>query len=142
MALHNGLNDPGDGMLSEINMTPLVDVMLVLLIIFMLTVPVLTQAVRLDLPQASTTPATARPDTVTLAVDRAGQAFWNGEAVDTATLGARLAELARRQPDADVQLRADRHTEYQHVMAVMAAAQKNGVDRISFITRPDAGAGG
>jgi biopolymer transport protein ExbD len=137
MALRNGLDEAGDGMLSEINMTPLVDVMLVLLIIFMLTVPVLTQAVRLDLPRATAGPATARPDAVTLSVDRAGSVFWNGEALDSTALAARLAELARRGPDTDVQLRADRHTEYQHVMAVMAAAQRNGIDRISFITQPD-----
>jgi len=136
MALHNGLDGAGDGMLSEINMTPLVDVMLVLLSIFMLTMPVLTQAVRLDLPRATAAPATARPDTVTLSVDRAGSVFWNGERLDGTALAGRLAELARRRPDADVQLRADKHTEYQHVMAVMAAAQGNGIDRINFITQP------
>jgi biopolymer transport protein ExbD len=138
MALHGGLNDSGDGMLSEINMTPLVDVMLVLLIIFMLTVPVLTQAVSLDLPKASAAPGTARPDTVTLSIDKAGQVFWNSLPVDATTLATRLNTLAQKQANADVQLRADRHTEYQHVMAVMAAAQKNGVDHISFITQPEA----
>jgi biopolymer transport protein ExbD len=138
MALHKGLQDTEDGMLSEINMTPMVDVMLVLLIIFMLTVPVLTHAVRLDLPQSSATPARTRPDTVTLSVDRAGKVFWNGAQVDAAALGAHLAALAHTAPNADVQLRADRHTEYQHVMAVMAAAERNGITSISFITEPDA----
>lgn len=138
MALHKERNTHGDDMLSEINMTPLVDVMLVLLIIFMLTVPVLTQAVRLDLPQAAAPRATPTPDTVNVSIDRSGQVFWNGGAVDAATLAARLSALARAQPDADVQVRADRHTEYQHVMAVMATAQKSGVDRLSFLTRPEA----
>jgi biopolymer transport protein ExbD len=136
MALHGGLNNE-DGMLSEINMTPLVDVMLVLLIIFMLTIPVLTQAVKLDLPQASAAPSDSKADTVTLSIDRSGQAFWGTTPVDAAALASRLADLARANRNAEVQLRADRHTEYRYVMAVMASAQKNGVDHINFITQQE-----
>ncbi|MBV8047860.1 MAG: biopolymer transporter ExbD [Paludibacterium sp.] len=137
MAFKNGLQTPPDGILSEINMTPLVDVMLVLLIVFMLTVPVLTHAVRLDLPRASAAPASPDAHTTTLSIDRAGQVYWDQTPLPQSVLSQRLSALARAHPDAEVRIRGDRRVEYQHVMTVMALAQKSGLSRLSFLTEPD-----
>ncbi|TDR82845.1 ExbD/TolR family protein [Paludibacterium purpuratum] len=135
MAFKNGLQS-SDDILSEINMTPLVDVMLVLLIIFMLTVPVLTHSIRVDLPRASATQAAENAHAITLSVDRSGTVFWGQAALDRAALAQRLAALARANPQAEVRIRGDRRVEYQHVLAVMALAQKSGLSQLSFITEP------
>jgi biopolymer transport protein ExbD len=125
-----------DTVLSEINMTPLVDVMLVLLIIFILTVPVLTHAVRLDLPRASSAPAPTRPQTVTLSVRRDGSLAWNEDSIAPAALEARLAAMARQADQPEIQIRGDRKAEYEAVLRVMAAAQRAGIARLGFVTEP------
>ena len=125
-----------DGMMSEINMTPLVDVMLVLLIIFIITIPVIHHSVKLDLPQASNQPNEVKPETVDLSIDVDGKVFWNGTAVATDDLPKRMAEAAQRRPQPELHLRADRKTPYERVVQVMAAAQSGGLDKIGFVTEP------
>ncbi len=122
--------------LSEINVTPLVDVMLVLLVIFMLTAPFMASSLRLELPRAAATPASASSSALRLEVDAAGQVQLNGLAVDPAQLAQRLAEAAAAQPDAEVQLRADQAVPYGRVVALMDAAHQAGLSRIAFVAQP------
>lgn len=135
MAFGRGLDDDNE-VVSEINMTPLVDVMLVLLIIFILTVPVLTHSVNLDLPRAENAPTVTRADTVVLAVTADGQVHWNQDPVDGVALGQRLAGAAAALPQPEVHIRGDRHVDYEKVLAVMAAAQRAGIARLGFVTEP------
>jgi len=123
--------------MAEINTTPLVDVMLVLLVIFIITAPLLTHAIRLELPnaQAPATPETV--ETITLSIDADGALFWNDAPVgDLAALHERLAQAAGRQPAPELQLRADAQVRYQRIAEVMSAAQQAGVTRIGFVTDP------
>jgi biopolymer transport protein ExbD len=135
MAFGGGL-DNGDDMVSDINMTPLVDVMLVLLIIFIITVPVLTHSVKLDLPRADNTPNLVKPDTVHLSVTVDGAIHWNEEVVTPAQLDARLESAAHREPQPDVFIRGDRKVDYERVAQVMAAVQRAGVLKLGFVTEP------
>ncbi|CAG4885342.1 Biopolymer transport protein exbD1 [Georgfuchsia toluolica] len=123
--------------LADINMVPLIDVMLVLLIIFMVTAPLLTHAVKIDLPQASSQPNQTKPDKIELAIDAAGVLFWNGGPLPRAELNARLAQAAQQQPKPELHLRADRTTQYQTIAEVMSAAARVGVTKIGFVTEPD-----
>ena len=122
--------------LTEINMVPLIDVMLVLLIIFMVTAPLLTHAVKVDLPKAASGPNITRPDNVQLAIDRGGQMYWNGAAVDTAQFVARAKATAALEPQPELHIRADRETRYQVLADVMAEAQRVKLQRVGFITDP------
>ena len=124
--------------MAEINMIPLIDVMLVLLVIFIITAPLLTHAVKIELPKASSQPNNTLPENIQLGVKANGEVYWNGERVDTATLGARMAASARLEPQPEVHLRADRTTEYQKVAEVMSAAAKAGLVKIGFVTEPAA----
>ncbi len=124
--------------MADINVTPMVDVMLVLLVIFIITAPLFTHAVKLDLPTAQSAPAPEKPETVTLAINAAGEVFWNDAPVTQADLPARMAEAARRQPQPDLQLRADKSTRYEVIAQVMAAAQNNGLTKLGFVTEPNA----
>jgi biopolymer transport protein ExbD len=122
--------------LAEINMVPLIDVMLVLLIIFMVTAPLLTHAVKVDLPKAASAALQARPDNVQLAIDASGQIFWNGENVDAAQFADRLKASAERQPPPELHIHAERTTPYEKVAQVMSEAARLGLTRIGFITDP------
>ena len=122
--------------LAEINMVPLIDVMLVLLIIFMVTAPLLTHAVKVDLPKASSSANLTKPDNVQLAIDADNQIFWNGEPVDTAQLGDRLKAAGAQQPQPELHIRAERTATYEKVAQVMSEAARNGLTRIGFITDP------
>ena len=122
--------------LSEINVTPLVDVMLVLLVIFMLTAPLLTSAIRLDLPQAEAVQSGQAPQSVTVAMDAKGQMFFNDKPVNAATLAQQFEATARRSPDTEVQLRVDEAVPYGQVVVLMGAAQKAGLSRIGFVAQP------
>ena len=135
MAFGGGPED-SDDVVSEINMTPLVDVMLVLLIIFILTVPVLTHSVKLDLPRADNTPNLVKPDTVNLSVTVDGAIHWNEEMINEAQLDARLEAAARQQPQPEIFIRGDRKVEYENVARVMAAVQRSGVLKLGFVTEP------
>ncbi|MEJ7931288.1 biopolymer transporter ExbD [Ramlibacter sp. AN1015] len=131
-----GTQDDTDEVMNEINMTPLVDVMLVLLIIFIITVPVMKHAVQVDLPQASSERQPERPDAVLLSVDAQGRYFLNEAAVQDAQLGALLAEQAAREPQPDLHLRGDKNARYERVAQALAAAQQAGLRRIGFVTEP------
>ena len=122
--------------LAEINMVPLIDVMLVLLIIFMVTAPLLTHAVKVDLPRASSAPNLTKPDNVQLAIDAANQIFWNGEPVAPEQLAQHLAAASARQPQPELHIRAERTTPYEKVAQVMSEASRHGLVRIGFITDP------
>ncbi|TVT60669.1 MAG: biopolymer transporter ExbD [Azoarcus sp. PHD] len=121
---------------SEINMVPLIDVMLVLLIVFMITAPLLTHSVKIDLPQASSAPNTEKPDTVTLALDANGGLFWNDAPMPDADLAPRLQAAAALSPQPELHLRADQNTRYQVLAEVMSAAREAGIEKMGFITIP------
>jgi biopolymer transport protein ExbD len=123
-------------MMSDINVTPMVDVMLVLLVIFIITAPMFTHAIKLDLPRAQAAAAQAQAGTVSIAVDAAGIVYWNAAAVDAAALDARMADAAKQSPQPELQLRADKNTRYEVVAQVMAAAQAQGLSRLGFVTEP------
>ncbi len=125
--------------MSEINIVPLVDVMMVLLVIFLVTAPLLSDAVRIDLPKAASAPLVQKPDTITLAIDDRGQTFWNGRLVDAAALEQQLAVAGRQQPQPELQLRADARTPYQRLAEIMSAAARVGIGRIGFVTDPSGG---
>ena len=131
-----GTQDDADEVMNEINMTPLVDVMLVLLIIFIITVPVMKHAVNIDLPKATSTPQDAKPETIRLSVDAQGQYFWNEQAVGDADLQPRLEAEARREPQPELHLRGDKDARYERVAQALAAAQRSGLRKIGFITEP------
>ena len=122
--------------MAEINMIPLIDVMLVLLVIFIITAPLLTHAVKIELPKASSQPNVTKPQNIQLGIKAAGAVHWNGEVVDKPTLAARMAAAAKLDPQPEVHLRADRTTEYQKVAEVMAAAARAGLAKIGFVTEP------
>lgn len=133
-----GFSQEGRGApMSEINMVPLIDVMLVLLIVFMITAPLLTHAVKIDLPTASSAASNEKPETVTLAIDGAGTMYWNDRPVADAELDARLAEAAAKPVQPELHLRADRETRYQKVAQVMSAARAAGIEKMGFITVPE-----
>ena len=126
----SGVSQP----MAEINTTPLVDVMLVLLVIFIITAPLFHQAVPIDLPQVSASKLDDKPEVIQLAVDADGKIFWNGEAIARAELDQRLAAAAVRQPE--LHLRADRGVRYEKVADVLAAAQHAKISKIAFLTQP------
>ncbi len=130
------LDGDDDEVMSEINMTPLVDVMLVLLIIFIITIPVINHAVKIDLPRATNQPNDAKPQSINVSIDAQGKVFWNQAEVDQATLESNIALAAQQQPQPELHLRADREVRYERVAEVMAAAQHGGLGKIGFITEP------
>jgi biopolymer transport protein ExbD len=131
------LSDSDDDFNPEINTTPLVDVMLVLLIIFIITIPVINQSVKIDLPKASSQPQDLKPDNINLDIDAQGQIYWNREAIDASQLQIRIATAAQKTPQPELHLRAERTTQYEKVAQVMAAAQMGGLGKIGFITEPE-----
>ena len=119
--------------MSDINMTPLIDVMLVLVVIFIITAPLLASSIKLDLPKTqAATPGNA-PKFVTVVVDKAGQTFLNDKAVTLDELSRQLMQTAQLNPDTEVQLRADAAVPYGRMVEVMGAAQKAGLNRIGFV---------
>ena len=117
----------------EINTTPLVDVMLVLLIVFMVTLPAMTQQAAVELPRADAAPLSPAPS-VQLAVRADGSVSWNGQVVAEADLGLHMEAAARQQPVPEIHLQADRRVPYDHVARTLAAAQTHGLTRIAFVT--------
>jgi biopolymer transport protein ExbD len=122
--------------MAEINVTPLVDVMLVLLVIFIITAPLLASAIKLDLPDVKAAPAAGRADAIKLAIDADGRFYWNDQRLEDAELAPKLAEAARAQPQPELHLRADKATRYERLAQLMAAAQDAGLTRIGFVTEP------
>jgi biopolymer transport protein ExbD len=129
-------SDNNNEPLAQINMVPLIDVMLVLLIIFMVTAPLLTHAVKVDLPKASSTANLTRADNVQLAIDANSQVFWNGETVSGEEFARRLKSAAALQPQPELHIRAERTTPYEKVAQVMSEAARQGLVRIGFVTDP------
>ncbi|NPT34010.1 ExbD/TolR family protein [Paraburkholderia xenovorans] len=136
MAMTPFSDDEDSGLMNEINMTPLVDVMLVLLIIFLVTIPAMQHAVKIDLPQASSRPDNVKPAHLDVAVRADGSILWDGHPVADDVLRARIAEAARAKPQPELHLRADRKVPYERVADVMSAAQAGGLTKIGFVTDP------
>lgn len=122
--------------MSEINTTPLVDVMLVLLVIFIITAPLLSHAVKIDLPQATSQPLEEKPEVVDLAVDAEGKVFWNDTEVQVADLPARMQEASAKEKQPELQIRADKNTRYQVLADVLAKAQTAGLKKVGFVSQP------
>jgi biopolymer transport protein ExbD len=131
-----GTQDDTDDVMNEINMTPLVDVMLVLLIIFIITVPVMKHSINVDLPRATSTPQDAKPDSIRLSVDAQGRYFWNETLLADDDLLPRLQAEARREPQPELHLRGDKDARYERVAQALAAAQRSGLHKIGFVTEP------
>ncbi len=123
---------------ADINVTPLVDVMLVLLVIFILTAPLLTSAIRMDLPQAQSAQPGEAPESLTLSLNQAQELFLNDQAIDLAALPQALRRMAVQKPQMEVQLRVDQTVPYGQVLELMSVAQQAGLNRIGFVTAPAA----
>jgi biopolymer transport protein ExbD len=122
--------------MSEINMIPLIDVMLVLLVIFIVTAPLLTHAVKIDLPKASSHPNLTQPENIQIAIRASGEVFWNGEPATQKEAADRFAMHAKRDPQPEVHIRADGTAPYEHVARLLSSAAKAGLTRIGFVTDP------
>jgi len=129
-------NDKQPAPMGEINVTPMVDVMLVLLVIFILTAPMFTHAIRLDLPNAQSAPAPEKPETISVSIDSRGKVFWNNDPVSREDLEIRLESAAKKQPMPELQLRVDKETRYEVIAQVMSSAQTSGLTKIGFVTVP------
>ena len=127
----------GKGPMADMNVVPLVDVMLVLLVIFIVTAPLLTHAVKIDLPKASSQVNITKPEHIQFGIRENGELFWNGEPVGYDALPARFAAEAVKQPQPEIHIRADRHAYYENVARVMAISAKAGITRIGFVSDPD-----
>ncbi|MBC7489635.1 MAG: biopolymer transporter ExbD [Glaciimonas sp.] len=131
------LSDSDNDFNPEINTTPLVDVMLVLLIIFIMTIPVMNHAVKIDLPRATNQPDRVKPESINLSIDATGKVYWNDEAVDRNKLQLKIAAAVKKEPQPELHLHAERTTEYEKIAQVMAAAQSGGLRKIGFVTDPE-----
>ena len=131
-----GTQDDADEVMNEINMTPLVDVMLVLLIIFIITVPVMKHSVNIDLPRVSNEQQLIKPETVRLSVDADGSYFLNDSKITDEDLAPRLKAVAAQNPQPDLHIQGDKAVRYERVAQAMAAAQQAGLHKIGFITQP------
>ncbi len=125
--------------MADMNVVPLVDVMLVLLVIFIVTAPLLTHAVKIDLPKASSSANVTKPEHIEFGIRESGELFWNGEPVPLAALALRFAAEAQRQPQPELHLRADRNARYESVAQVMSVAARAGLLRIGFVSTPEPG---
>jgi len=133
----------GGGMMATINTTPLVDVMLVLLIIFLITIPVITKTAKVDLPKAVNIPTQTKPENITIAVDRAGNIYWNEKSMpNREVLLGYIREAALRVPQPEIHIRADKDARYEFVGRVMYAIQRGGIVKVGFLTEPDHGVRG
>ena len=137
MAMHLGPSDGDDELLTTINTTPLVDVMLVLLIIFLITIPVVTTSVKVDLPREVQQPRETKPDNIILSVNARGQAFlFDTPLRNQAEMVKQLQTLADKKPQPEVQIRGDAQTDYEAVGRVLFAAQSVGLTKVRFVTDP------
>ena len=133
---HGGTHQP----MAEINVTPLVDVMLVLLVIFIITAPLLSYAIRLDLPNDAAPATELVPATVKLSIDAAGQVYWDADALTDDQLRSRLVDAGQQSTSPELHLRADKATRYERIAFVLSTAQQAGLTKIGFITEPAPGA--
>lgn len=135
MAMNVGGGGEGEAM-SNINTTPLVDVMLVLMIIFLITIPAITQSVPLELPDAANQPTVAKPDDITVSVDKEGQIYWNVAAISADELLERLKVEAVKIPQPEVHVKGDREVRFEFVGKVMVMCQRAGIVKVGFISQP------
>jgi biopolymer transport protein ExbD len=122
--------------MAEINMVPLIDVVLVLLVIFIVTAPLLTHAVKLDLPKASSQADIQKPDKIEFAIDGTGALYWNGERLSREDAQAKFAEAGQKRPQPEVYLRADQGVAYRYVAETLADASKAGLSKVAFVSEP------
>jgi len=142
MAMSVGNQEEG-GAIASINTTPLVDVMLVLLIIFLITIPVINKTVKVDLPKAVNIPTQTKPENITIAVDKAGTIYWNDKQVrDRNELLGLIETAAVKKPQPEVHIRGDKETRYEAIGRVMYAIQRGGIVKVGFLTEPDHGVRG
>ena len=140
MAMSVGQDTGEVGVMAAINTTPLVDVMLVLLIIFLITIPVITKTVKVDLPKAVNIPTQTKPENITIAVDKNGEVYWNDKRVPSReALLAFIKEAAVRKPQPEIHIRGDKETRYEAIGRVMYAIQRGGIQKVGFLTEPDHG---
>jgi biopolymer transport protein ExbD len=131
-----GGDKPHTQPMAEINTTPMVDVMLVLLVIFIITTPLLTHTVKINLPQTNSQAQPEKPQVVSLAMDAAGKLYWNDKVINQAELTEKLKEIAKQEPQPELHLRADKDTRYQILAEVMTDAQSVGLTKMGFISEP------
>jgi len=124
------------GPMTDINMVPLIDVLLVLLVIFIVSAPLLTHAVKLDLPRASSAPQRPMPDALTLSIDAQGALYWNGQPVSRELATQRFVDAAAQRPQPELHLRADQNVAYRHVATTLADASRAGLTRLGFVSQP------
>jgi len=136
MAFGGLMNDSGDGDNAEINMIPLIDVMLVLLVIFIITAPLMTHAVKIDLPQASSQPNEVKPETINLSIQADGSVYWNAEPVDATAWQAKMDLAATQSPQPEIHIRADGDLAYRNIARIMADAARAGLTKLGFVTDP------
>jgi biopolymer transport protein ExbD len=136
MAFGGLLNDAGDGDNAEINMIPLIDVMLVLLVIFIITAPLMTHAVKVDLPVAASQPNDVKPETINLSIKADGSVYWNAEPMDQTAWRAQMDLAAARTPQPEIHIRADGELAYKNVAQIMADAARSGLTKLGFVTDP------
>ena len=122
--------------MAEINMVPLIDVVLVLLVIFIVTAPLLTNAVKLDLPKATSTADIQKPEKIEFAIDAGGQLFWNGERLSREEAQTRFTQAGEKRPQPEVYLRADQNVPYRYVAEMLADASKAGLSKVAFVSEP------
>lgn len=142
MAFGSFDNKSGGQAMSEINMVPLIDVMLVLLVIFIITAPLLSHSIKINVPQVSAEPVEQEPKVIDLAVNEHGQIFWNEQPVLIASLKDRLIQEAAEDPQPQLRIRADRDTRYEVLAEIMGSARSSGLKRVGFVTRPSEGTSG
>lgn len=142
MSMNVGESQSG-GMMATINTTPLVDVMLVLLIIFLITIPVITKTVKVDLPKAVNIPTQTKPENITIAVDKDGNIYWNQQKMASRqVLLGYVKEAAVKVPQPEIHIRADKDARYEFIGRAMYAIQRGGIQKVGFLTEPDRGVRG
>jgi len=133
----------GGSVMSNINTTPLVDVMLVMLIIFLITIPVINKTVKVELPKAVNIPTTTKPENITIAVDKNGQVYWNDKSIpNMQALLDQIKGAAVKKPQPEIHIRGDRDTRFESLGRVMYMIQRGGIVKVGFLTEPDHGVRG
>ena len=143
MSMPSGGGGGGIPVMSNINTTPLVDVMLVMLIIFLITIPVINKTVKVDLPKAVNIPTQTKPENITIAVNKDGQVYWNDKAVpNMETLLDNIKTAAVKKPQPELHIRGDKDTRFEAIGRVMYMVQRGGIVKVGFLTEPDHGVRG
>jgi len=139
MSVGSGSDDGEAASIAEINTTPLVDIMLVLLIIFLITVPVIKKMANVDIPKAVNIPTQTKPENITISVDKAGKVYWNAGNIDKEVFFQRIVSEARKVPQPEFHIRGDKDARWEGVGRVIFNLQRGGIVKVAFITEPDRG---